>query len=136
MEHFISLEQAIEMTTRFRENRDAILLEQFKGVDILPLAETFDRAAFDKILSSPDCQKLRIYLGMDAALKIHAIIVGVNAEDRDILPTDSARATITDAATATSTDETTDPEEDDEEDMIIEAGTRCPPMCIDSPLNP
>ena len=134
MEHFIPLDQAIAMTTRFRENREAILLEQFRGADILALAETFDRAAFDKILSSPDCQKLRIYLGMDEELKIHTIIVGVNSEDRDILPAGSASAEST--VDSTGTDETPDPDEEEDDDLVVEVGTRCPPMCIDSPLNP
>ncbi len=31
MDHFISLEQAIQMTTTFRGNKESILLPQYKG---------------------------------------------------------------------------------------------------------
>lgn len=117
MDHFISLDQAIQMTTAFRENRDKFLAPDYQGAEYLPNAETFDRAAFDKILSTPGCTRLRIYYGMDNELKVHAIIVGVNEENEDILP--DAGATVT---------------EDDGGD-IIEVGQRCPPECTVSPLN-
>ncbi len=109
MSHFISLAEAITMTTLYRGNRETILNSLYQGQAILPLSETFDRAAFDAVLSQPDCSGLRIYYGMDADYKVHAVIVGVNAADEDILP-----GTATQLA---------------EEELIIEKGIRCPELC-------
>lgn len=120
MNHFISLERAIQMTTTFRESKDKVLAVDFKDLDILPTAETFDRAAFDKLLSQSGCQKLRIYYGMDAELRVHAIVVSVDSDDKDMLP--SVASTVTS-------------EEDD--NVIVEVGQRCPPDCEpSSSLNP
>ncbi len=59
---------------------------------------------------------------MSVDLKVHAIIVGVNANNEDILP----QATASTSANATSGDD----------DDIIEAGVICPPICPPpSPLN-
>lgn len=116
MNHFISLAQAIQMTTAFRENRDTILADPYKGANYLPNAETFDRAAFDAVLAQPACEQLRIYYGMDTEMKLHAIVVGVDAGGQDILP------------------EPTSSENTGKE--IIEVGQRCPPECTMSLLNP
>ena len=114
MSQFITLQQAIEMTTRYRENKDQILTDLFKGKDILPVCETFDRQTFDQVLSQPDCQKIRLYLSMDKELKLRMIIVGVNAKDEDILPPAA-----------------------DDGGSIGEQGFPCPPYCPPtSPLNP
>ena len=122
MDHFISLEQARNMTRRFRENRDNVLAPKYQGSDLLPNAETFDRAPFDSVLAQPGCTALRVYYGMDENLDVHAIIVGVNERNEDLLP-------------ATGTGATT--ESGDGEPQIIEVGQRCPPECASlSPLNP
>jgi hypothetical protein len=125
MDHFISLDQAIQMTTTFRENRDKILAPDYKGAEYLPNAETFDRAPFDEVLRQPGCTSLRIYYGMDAELKVHAIIVGVGENGEDILPSvNTSSATSTESSTSTTGT------------GIIEAGQRCPPGCSSSLLNP
>ena len=114
MSQFITLQQASEMTTRYRENKDQILTDLFKGKDILPVCETFDRQTFDQVLSQPDCQKIRLYLSMDKELKLRMIIVGVNAKDEDILAPAAA----------------------DDGGSIGEQGQLCPPICPpSSPLN-
>jgi hypothetical protein len=110
MSHQISLEQAIEMTTSFRENKELILDAQYQGLGLLPLSETFDRTAIDILLAQSDCEKVRLYYGMDTSQKLHAIIVGVDSNDEDILP--------------------------ETDHLIIETGVRCPPQCPPvSPLN-
>lgn len=126
MNHFISLEQAVQMTTTFRENKDRVLQDQYQGTDLLANAETFDRAAFDKLLSQPGCQQLRIYYGMDAELKVHAIIVGVDADNRDMLQSRTS------GLSGGENGET----ENEPEGLIVELGQRCPPDCGESPLNP
>ncbi len=111
-QHFISLAQAIEMTTRYRTQKESILSSDFRGKNILSISETFDRDAFDDVLAKPGCVALRIYYSMDVNNIVHAIIVGVNKDNDDMLP----------GAGDTSS--------------IIEDGKICPPLCgTTSPLN-
>jgi hypothetical protein len=111
--HLISLDKAIEMTKVYREKRGQILSPQYQGNDSLPLSETFNRDAFDQLLSTPGCAALRIYYGMDQTLKIHAVIVAVNESNEDLLPGSAAQS---EAAAA-------------DEPVIIDEGQRCPPIC-------
>ena len=124
--HLISLAQAVEMTTTYREQVNNILKPEYQNQNLLVRSETFDRAPFDQALAQPGCAGLRIYYGMDGELKVHAIIVGVNEKNEDMLPSSTNAAT---ANGATNSDEEGDP--------IIEAGARCPDECPPpSPLNP
>ena len=116
-EHFISLDRAIEMTTRYRENKEKILSEEFKNKDILPIAETFNKQAFTSFFTNPACTSIRIYYGMSDDLQTHAIVVGVNDKNEDILP-GSSLLTVPDPP------------------VIVEDAYRCPPICSASPLNP
>lgn len=117
MRHFIPVDQAAGMTNRYRENKEEILREEYKDQNILCFSETFDREAIDALLLQPDCTSIRIYYGMDEEKKVHAILVGVNASNEDILsPLPSVLAT--------------------EDAVIVETGGRCPEYCPpDSPLN-
>lgn len=116
--HIITLERAIEMTTLYRQQKEIILATEFKGQDILPLSETVDRSALDNLLNHPDCTSVRIYYGMSEDNKIHAVLVGVNSENEDLLPAVEASS------------------ESEDEPVIIEESYRCPPFCPkDSPLN-
>jgi hypothetical protein len=116
MTTFISLDQAVAMTTLYRKEMNEILAEPFQNQNILPICETFEKEDILKILNKKDCEKLRIYYGMDNTSKIHAIVVGVNAQNEDLLPT-------------------ADNEESTEDD-ILENAVRCPTACPpSSPLN-
>src|SRR5215467_5320686 len=84
--HFISLAEAQEMTSRFRTQKENVLDPAYRGRDLLTICETFNRDAFDAVLAKPACVGLRIYLGMDTDLKVKLIIVGVDANNEDILP--------------------------------------------------
>ena len=118
--HFIPLDQAVAMTTSYRNNRENVLSPGYKGKDILPLSETFNRAAFDTLLATPGCEGLRIYYGMDQDLQQHAIIVAVDANNQDLLPSSATGDTSAGSG----------------DDVIVEEGQRCPPICPDpSPLN-
>ena len=118
MNHFISLQTAIDMTSLYRSHCESILNTAFQKQAILPYSEAFDREEFDIILARKGCAGLRIYYGMSEDLKIHAIIVGTDENGDDIL----AEANIS-ATTSTGDD-------------IIEKGNRCPDICpSDSPLN-
>lgn len=116
--HFISTQQAAAMTALYRQNREAILAENYKDQNILALSETFNRDAFDELLSKSGCAGIRIYYGMDEALKVHAIVVAVDENNGDILPTQlTSQLNVT-------------------EDFIAEEGQRCPNICPTlSPLN-
>jgi len=111
--HVISLTQAKAMTATYRTNRETILLPQNQGKDILPLSETFNRGAFEQLLATPGCAGVRIYYGMDADLKLHAVIVSVNESNEDLLPDSTTQST---AGAA-------------DEPVIIDEGQRCPPIC-------
>ena len=118
MSHTISLATAVKMTSQFRLDRENILKQNEQGKNLLPICETFDRSAFDAILSQAGCNSVRIYYGMKDDKKIHAIIVGVNSDGKDILP-DLGQIS------------------EGEDGVIVEESNRCPPICPPaSPLNP
>lgn len=120
MNHFISLQEAIDMTSLYRSQGQNILKPEYEGQGILALSETFGRSVFDTVLSKAGCTGLRIYYGMSDDLKIHAIIVGVDSAGDDMLPEE---------------DRLLESSETAEED-IIERGIRCPDICPPgSPLN-
>jgi hypothetical protein len=110
-DHSISLDEAKKMTKKFREDKDKIMKDEYKGKHLLPDCESFDRTAFDKLLQREDCKGIRIYYGMKGDDKrIHAVIVGFNAEGKDILPAGTVAM------------DGTDP-------VIVEDSTTCPPSC-------
>lgn len=118
MSQFISLQEAIDMTTLYRQDKEVILANQFKGQNILPRCETFHREVFDTLLAKTGCESIRIYYGMDPEKKVHAIVVAVNDHGEDILPAEEASV-------------------GDSGGSIGEQGQRCPEDCPpQSALNP
>ena len=114
--HRITLQQAIDMTTRYRKEKSAILKPEYEK-NILPLAETFNRIAFEELLGQEGCEAIRTYYGMDEEYNVKVLFVGVNGKNEDMLPADlnSLEGGVT----------------------IQDVGQRCPPSCgIESPLNP
>lgn len=88
----------------------------------MPVCETFDRAAIDKLVSNPNFHQLRIYYGTRSNGAISAILIGADAEGKDILP---------------STRPLEDGETNADEIIIVDDAFRCPPHCPpSSPLNP
>lgn len=119
MNHFITLQEAIEMTTLYRAEHEQILKPEYQQQNILARSETFEKAAFETLLTKNGCAGLRIYYGMDDALKIHAIIVAIDVNGNDILPVTESMALTT-----------------EEGEDIVERGIRCPDLCpAESPLN-
>ncbi len=84
--HEISVDLAIEMTSRYREFKEQILAAGYQNDGTLALCETFSKTAIQNLIEGDECTGFRIYYGMDDALKVHALLVGVNAEGVDILP--------------------------------------------------
>lgn len=107
--HFITLNNAVEMTGRYRSDKEAILATAYQNQNILPNSETFNRNAFDTLLATEGCAGIRIYYGMDENLKLHAILVAVNEDNEDLLPQQNS-LTVTDPP-------------------IVEEGQRCPDLC-------
>jgi hypothetical protein len=120
MSNFISLEQAVAMTTIYRDEKENILAPACKGRNILPICETFDRASFDALLAETDCTYIRVYLGMDDNLNVRVIAVAANSKNVDILPV-AGQGIMTDGGAGN----------------IVEDGMRCPTICPPaSGLNP
>ena len=65
MSAFISLTEAVQMTTDYRNNRESILATAYQGQNILAICETFDKAQVLQLLNETGCEKLRVYYGMD-----------------------------------------------------------------------
>jgi hypothetical protein len=117
MSNFITLEKAKQMTALYRQEMNNVLADPFKGKNILVFSETFDREAFDALLAEDDCTFIRIYYGMSEDLKIHAIGVGVNSKNEDILPAEGIAAAESKVASLTA------------QAVIIEQAQRCPDSC-------
>lgn len=108
MENIISYELAKNFIERYRQNWQNVPTAGY--ADSLSLTETFSAEAFRKLLDQPGCVGVRIYYGMNEDLKICAILVGVDAQDRDMVGALKGG----------------------EEDVIIELGKFCPPFCAQS----
>ena len=111
---FISLETAVEMITLYRSEREAILLPEMRGKDILFFSESFERSTFDTLLAEPGAAGLRFYLGMTPNLWVRLIAVATDSNGNDILP-----------AAGTAFVATGDPGGGN----IAEQGIRCPTNC-------
>ncbi|WP_153797188.1 hypothetical protein [Foetidibacter luteolus] len=109
--HGITLQEAIGMTTLYRANREAILKDEYQGMDILVKSHTFNIQDFQPIFSNPSCAGLRIYYGMSEDLKVHAIVVGTDNEGNDIIPLQGGETSINTGG------------------VILEDSKRCPPYC-------
>ena len=105
MSHFITLPTAIDLTARFRTEKENILVEELQNQGIFFQCETFEREAIDHLLGEEGCTHIRVYMGMDEYLKLRAVLVGVNENDEDLLP-------------GTGND-----------NKIVEVGLRCPTVC-------
>lgn len=111
--HLVSLHYAIQLTSRFRNNRELVLANAYKEQDILPLSETFNKDDIESLLGQQDAAGLRIYYGMDDHYKLHAVVVATNPQNEDILPAGLL-----------------------DEPIIVQEGQRCPVICPpSSPLN-
>ena len=101
------------MTASFRLHRESILNSNYQNQNILPQSETFERSDLETLMAQTGCTAVRIYYGMDENLKTHAIFVGVNADNEDMIT----------PATQTLT------EEENDDDLLLEGGVRCPEIC-------
>ena len=116
LNHNISLQQAIEMTSRYRKEKGVILRPEVDK-NVLPICESFNKTAFEELSRQPGCVGIRCYFGMDEKNNIKVLFVGVNDKDEDMLPPAGPQL----AGGGSS---------------IADVGQRCPPICPpSSPLN-
>ena len=113
IDHFITLDEAKIMTARYRAEKENILAPEYKGQNILSICETFNRGEFDFVLAQQGCVGLRVYFGMTPELKVKVIVVGVDADNKDILPSSSVALT------------------DGGGKGVVEYGRPCPDHCPD-----
>jgi hypothetical protein len=114
--HFITSAKAREMKGKFKGMKDKILRQEFLGKNMLPISETFDKAAIQALLDQPRCVKFRSYFGMNDNMEVSVVLVGVDENDQDLLAQTAA--------------------EGDDDFVIIEEGMRCPPDCPPPPPPP
>jgi hypothetical protein len=91
MSAFIDFSDAQAMVQRYQGMRDEILDTQYQSQNILAISETFSKSHVQTLLNHIDCEEIRIYYGMDENLKIHAILVGVDQDDNDIVDTNPSQ---------------------------------------------
>ena len=107
-QHQITLAQAIDYTTRFRENPE----------EDMPYSETYLADSVKALLGQNKCHSFRIYLGRKADKRICSILVAVDENGNDILPSNNLTVTSADSG------------------IILEDAFQCPPICPPpSPLN-
>ncbi|HTE12183.1 MAG TPA: hypothetical protein VK645_14470 [Chitinophagaceae bacterium] len=116
MSNFITLDQAIALTKKYRSQKEKMLIPELRDKGILPICETFDSSSFATLVGEPGCVSIRVYLGMSEDLKVRLLAVGVNEKGEDILP--AAGAKLADGG-----------------GNIVEDGQRCPDICHPSPLS-
>jgi hypothetical protein len=105
-DHRITLATAVEMTTRYRQQRP----------ENYPVCESFEKAAIESLLAQNGASFLRIYYGMKDSGEVDAVLVAADASGQDILPVQSNLL--------------------GDGDEILEDSFRCPVNCPpDSPLN-
>lgn len=118
MSRFIPLTEAIAMTSEYRKKRNDILKPEYQNKDILAICETFEKSQIETIFSKYGCVGLRVYYGTDSEGKVHAILVGVNEADEDMIDPPVTEKTM------------------DGGNVTLEEARRCPDICPPaSPLN-
>lgn len=83
--NLVPVSRANEMIALYRENKETILAPNYKKTDVLAFSETFNADDVRLLLSQPGCVGFRVRYGMDDKLWLHAILVGVDANDNDII---------------------------------------------------
>jgi len=88
--HLIPLHYAIQLTSRYRNNRELVLDPDWKSKDILPLSETFNKEDIADLMAQSGAAGIRIYPGMDQVNQVHIVIVAVNAQNEDIVSSNAS----------------------------------------------
>ncbi len=112
IQHSISLEEAIQLTSRFQANRPADM----------SICETFEKDSVRTMLQAYGAEKMRIYYGEKEDGSICAVLVAADEAGNDILP----------GVNRLDNNQT----DDEGDEYILENSYKCPPACPpESPLN-
>jgi len=79
--YFITLTEAQDLTSRFRNELNDMLTTSYEGS--LPYAETFDASAITDLLNQDGCTQFRAYFGMDENNKVRLVFTAVDAQGED-----------------------------------------------------
>ncbi len=126
--HFISQSDGKKMIQKFKEEKEKLLKDEYKDKDILPFSETFERAAFDRLLSQPGCIGIRVYYAMDKEQKVNLVVMGTDENGQDILPADAKPVSMLFASASN--------EASQNKNIILANAGRCPPDCPPPPPPP
>jgi hypothetical protein len=74
------------MKSIYAANSQTILQPQFQNKEILVTSETFNLDVATAIIGVTGAAGLRIYYGMSADLKVHAMLIAVDKDGNDLLP--------------------------------------------------
>jgi hypothetical protein len=115
--NFITLTQFHAMKQLYTDNSQLILQPPYQNQEILITSETFNGDVITAITQVTGFAGFRIYYGMSADLKVHAMLVATDIDGNDLLPTNpNAKFVPNSAATGGS-------------GVIGEEAQRCPPGC-------
>lgn len=104
------------MKQLYAVNSQQILQPQFQNKEILITSETFNGDIITAITQVTGFAGFRIYYGMSADLKVHAMLVATDINGNDLLPSDpSAKFAIKTASGGSG--------------VVGEEAQRCPPGC-------
>ena len=109
----ISSDKLKKLKSDYAQKKNSILNDSYQATDTLPTFEIFDRASLEQILALEGCVGIRMYYGMDEAMEVHLIAVGVDKDGKDIL----------------STTYSAEKNKDDQPVLAFSSIQRCPPIC-------
>ncbi len=86
IDHFVSVDSAMQWTKNFAALSQEILAGQFRGdTTLFPVYETFNLKIIDSIIANPTTIGFRIYLAAKSDNKLHFVITGVDESGRDVV---------------------------------------------------
>jgi hypothetical protein len=117
--HFISVDNAIQLTTNFRQvqKATALRLRDSSYIVNFPLAEKFNRDAILALLDQKGAKGVRIYLGEDKKGPVKMVIVAVDSVGNDITGRNNKIMKPADNGNGGG------------DGVVLEAGQRCPTLC-------
>lgn len=116
----ITFDKLKKLKSDYAQKKNIILKDSYQATDTLPTFEIFDRASFEQILALEGCVGVRMYYGMDEAMEVRLMAVGVDENGKDIQSSADKIATV-------SSDDST---------IAFSSVLRCPPDCPTDPPPP
>jgi hypothetical protein len=83
MSEYITLVEAIKLTTSYRLRRSTIL-DKSVSEETLPICETFAKEHVLDLMNKSGCSGIRAYFGLDDYDQVKLVLVAVNERDEDM----------------------------------------------------